>query len=141
MQWIGRLDTEIELIYIEDGGEAMAMVALDTNSDGQTFNIPGYQVTTAQKYLEEIKNRAHSNSNIATMDSDWLFKIGGLFMPVAGEVLEMLYLKREKLLLDGSKFEQHFGRLPKTSYTSGIDQTLAWVKSYYKMKKLKESGN
>jgi nucleoside-diphosphate-sugar epimerase len=135
MQWIGHLDTEIELIFIEDAGEALAMVSLDENSDGQTYNIPGTAITTAQKYLEEIVVQAGSQSEITTMNSDWLFRIGGLFMPLAGEVFEMLYLKREKLILDGTKFKKHFGHLPNTAYSAGIEKTLDWAKSFFKLRK------
>lgn len=131
LQWIGDLDVETELIYIEDGGEAMVLGALEENCVGEVFNIPGNEITTARKYLEEIVNQANSKSKISTINGDWIFNIIGLFNPMVKEVREMLYLKREKLILDGSKFQKTFGKLPTTSYSDGVKLTLNWAKNYY----------
>jgi nucleoside-diphosphate-sugar epimerase len=131
LQWIGNLDTEIELIYIEDGGEAMVMAALKKKSSGEIFNIPGSEITTARKYLTEIVHQAGSTSKISTFNSEIMFKLMGLFSPMIREVHEMLYLKKEKLILDGSKFKDSIGPIPATSYTDGIKNTLSWVKNYY----------
>lgn len=133
LRWIGNLDTEIELIYIEDGGEAMVMAALSEKSNGEVFNISGISPTTAKQYLSEIAKEAGSKSKISTLNSNLLFKIIGVFSPVVKELVEMLYLKREKLILTGSKFINEIGPLPTTEYTIGIKKTLSWTKEFYDM--------
>jgi nucleoside-diphosphate-sugar epimerase len=133
LQWIGDLHTEIELIYIEDGGEAMLMAALSDKSNGEVFNIPGSDVTTAHNYLSEIINQAGSKGKITTFNSELLFTVIGLFSPMVREVKEMLYLKREKLILDGSKFNDTIGTIPATGYSEGVAKTLEWVKGFYKI--------
>ncbi len=134
MQWIGDLDTGVELIYIEDAGEAMVLAALHGQSAGQIFNVPGAGITTAREYLNKISKLAGSKSKIGTINANILFSILGLFIPVIREVKEMLYLKREKLILDGSKFEKTIGKLPATSYEAGIRKTLEWAKFYYDLR-------
>jgi len=134
VQWIGDLDAEIELIYIEDGGEAMVMAALSKESSGEIFNLPGFGITTARKYLTEIVSEAGSKSKISTFNSELMFKAIGLFSPLIREVHEMIYLKREKLILDGSKFKDTIGPIPSTSYTEGIKNTLDWIRQYYGFK-------
>jgi nucleoside-diphosphate-sugar epimerase len=132
LRWIGNLNTEIELIYIEDGGEAMVMAALNEKSSGEVFNIPGISTTTAKQYLLEIAKEAESKSKISTLNSNFVFKIIGLFNPVVKELVEMLYLKREKLILNGTKYQKIIGTpLPVTDYKSGIRKTLDWVKEFY----------
>ena len=133
MQWIGDLDAEVELIYIEDGGEAMVMAALSDQSNGEAFNIPGASVTTARKYLQEIAAQAHSKSKPGTLNSNLIFSIAGIFNPIVKEVKEMLYLKREKLILSGKKFTKRIGPLPETDYTTGIKKTLDWVREFYSL--------
>lgn len=133
LQWIGDLDAEIELIFIEDGGEAMVMASLNDQSNGEVFNIPGIRTTTARKYLSEIIDQLETTSKISTINSDLLFKTIGLFNPVVKELVEMLYLKREQLILNGDKFEEIIGLLPTTDYTLGIIKTLGWVKGYYSL--------
>jgi len=45
----------------------------------------------------------------------------------------MLYLKREELILDGTKFKNTFGFLPGTTYDEGVKKTFEWVKAFYKV--------
>jgi len=134
LRWIGKLDTEIELIFIEDGGEAMVISALSQKSNGQVFNIPGNEITTARKYLGEIIRQAGTKSGISTLNADIIYKIIGLFSPIIREVHEMLYLKREKLILKGDKFIETFGQLPTTDYQTGIKKTLDWIREFYGIK-------
>lgn len=131
LQWIGNLDMDIEFIYIEDGGEAMVTAALSDKSNGEVFNIPGVEITTSRKYLSEIVNQAGTKSKISTMNFDFVFKLIGLFNPVVKELVEMLYLKREKLILKGSKFEEMIGSMPATDYKTGISKTLDWARDFY----------
>lgn len=131
MRWVGKMNVEVELIYIEDGGEAMVMAALSDKSNGEVFNIPGKSITTSQDFLQEIIDRSGSKSKFSTLNSDIIFKAVGLFQPVVKELVEMLYLKREKLILNGQKFIDTIGPLPATEYSVGIKKTLEWAKKFY----------
>ena len=89
MRWIGNLDIELELIFIEDGGEDMVMAALNDKSNGEVFNIPGFGITSSRKYLQEIINQADSKSKFSTLNSTFVFNIIGLFIPVVKELIEI----------------------------------------------------
>jgi nucleoside-diphosphate-sugar epimerase len=54
----------------------------------------------------------------------------GIFNAEAREFREMMYLKRERFILDGSKFRQKFGTLPSTSYSEGVSGTLNWFRGH-----------
>ena len=132
-RWLGKLDNDQEMIFIEDGGEAMVTAALSDKSSGEVFNIPGVSSTTSRKFIGEIFEQAGTKPKIGTIDSDWIFRIIGIFNPVVKELIEMLYLKREKLLLSGNKYRTTFGELPATSYADGIKKTLSWAKTFYNL--------
>ena len=72
------------------------------------------------------------NSKKQIMNSDLIFGIMGLFNPLVKEVKEMLYLKREELLLDGSLYKSTFGNIPRTPYEDGMKRTFEWVNTFYK---------
>ena len=133
MRWVGNLDVELEMIFIEDGGEAMVKAALSKQSNGEVFNIPGYGITSSRKFLQEIVDLAGSKSRFSTINSDLFFKIFGLFNPVVKELVEMLYLKREKLILTGDKFIDKIAPLPSTNYSAGIQKTISWAKDFYRL--------
>ena len=41
----------------------------------------------------------------------------------------MMYLRRERLILDGSKFREKFGVVPATPYSTGVNATLDWFRA------------
>jgi len=57
-----------------------------------------------------------------------MLMIGGLFIPVAREVIEMLYEFEKPFVVDSSKFEKTFGMKP-TPIREAIHQTVAWYKA------------
>jgi nucleoside-diphosphate-sugar epimerase len=96
--------------------------------------MPGSDIITARNYLSMIVEQAGSKSKIGTLNAEWLFILLGIFIPVIKEVREMLYLKREKLILDGTKFDKLIGTRPSTDYATGIRNTLNWVRDYFDIK-------
>jgi nucleoside-diphosphate-sugar epimerase len=130
IQWYGDMDIPMEFIYIDDAGEAMVCAALSADSGGDEFNLPGYSVTTAREFLQEIAGQAGKGSKIKTINSSFIIGLGGLFSPLAREFKEMLYLKQIKLILNGNKFSDAFGSLPATPYKEGIAKTLEWAKKF-----------
>ena len=54
--------------------------------------------------------------------------LAGIPNPLVRELYEMLYLKTERLILDGTKFRNKFGRIPTTPYDDGIKKTLDWFR-------------
>ncbi|GAB6283520.1 MAG: NAD-dependent epimerase/dehydratase family protein [Ignavibacterium sp.] len=133
INWFGDLNIPIEFIFIEDAGKAMAMAALSEKSNCKSFNVPGFAETTALNILKEIVNQSKKNSKISALNSDLIFSLIGLLNPIAKEFKEMLYLKRTKLILDGSLFKETFGILPTTEYEEGIRKTLQWCKDFFKV--------
>ncbi len=131
MQWIGAANVLIEYIFIEDAGKAMVIAGLSEEGKNQEFNVPAYEPVTSEKYLSTISRIAGKGSKFSFLNSDLVFTILGLFNPLIKEVKEMLYLKREELILDGSKFRKTFGYLPSTPLEDGIKKTLLWAKRFY----------
>lgn len=132
LQWFGGLNVPIELIYIEDGGEAMALAGLSSKGDGMQFNVPGYSETTAKKFLKEISKQAGKHSKISSINIEFFVALAGLFNPMAKEFKEMMYLKSERLIMTGELFRTTFDTLPATPYEEGIRKTLEWTKNFFK---------
>ncbi len=131
VNWFGDLNIPLEFIFIEDAGKAMAIAGLSEKTNCKSFNVPGFSETTTLNILKEIVKQSKKNSKISTLNSDLIFSLVGLFNPMAREFKEMLYLKRVKLILNGSLFKETFGTLPATPYEEGIRKTLEWTKDYF----------
>lgn len=131
LQWFGGLNIPIELIYVEDGGEAMAVAGLSDKADSMQFNVSGFAETTAKKYLKEISNQGGKHSKISSINIEFLVAMAGLFNPMAKEFKEMMYLKSSRLIMTGDLFRTTFNTFPSTSYEEGIGKTLAWTKNFF----------
>lgn len=131
LHWYGKLDIPIEFIYIEDAGKAMSMAGLSDKSNGKEFNVPGSGITSPREFLNEVARQGWKESRIKASNSSLVVSLGGIFNPVAREFKEMMYLKRERFILDGTLFKQTFGYVPSTPYKTGINKTLRWVRHFY----------
>jgi nucleoside-diphosphate-sugar epimerase len=57
-----------------------------------------------------------------------MMRIGGLFIPEAREMIEMMYEFEKPFVVDSSKFTQTFG-VQGTSVREAIKTTVAWYKA------------
>lgn len=130
--YYGTLDIPYEFIYIEDAARAMVEAGLSKAGERKQFNVPGIE-TTPRKYLNEIIKIAGSKSKILAIGSEIYVACGGLFNPLAKEFVEMMYLKKTKLLLDGTKYRKTIGNILMTPYETGILENLRWVKQHYNL--------
>jgi len=133
IHWYGDIDVTIEFIFIEDAAKAMVTAAL-TNKPGREFNVPGSSLTTPREFLSEVANQAWKGSKVKANNSGMLVSLAGIFSPLIREFKEMMYLKQERFVLDGTVYKSTFGMLPSTPYKDGIKKTLRWAKNFYGIK-------
>lgn len=131
--WIGAKTVPLEYIFIEDAGKCLVTAGQSEKGINEEFNVPAFAPITNKEYLGLISKLGGKNCKIQILNSNFIFSILGLFNPMIKEVAEMLYLKREKLILDGTKFKNSFGFLPATNYETGIQKTFEWAKSFFRV--------
>ena len=133
IRWIGAKDVPLEYIFIEDAGTCLVVAGLSEQGINQEFNVPATSPISNNNYLGLISSMGGANSKLQILNSNLIFSTMGFFNKLIKEVVEMLYLKREEHVLDGTKFKSTFGFLPSTSYEDGVKKTFEWVKAFYKI--------
>lgn len=128
MLWYGDLDVPSEFLFIADGGEAMVRAGTDPSSNGETYHVPGAGIIVPREFLALVARTAGTNSRGRAVPG-WLVTLAGITDPVAREFREMRYLKRERFILDGSKFRRKYGALAPTPYLVGVRETLDWFRA------------
>jgi nucleoside-diphosphate-sugar epimerase len=128
MPWYGNLDIPFEFLFVPDGGDAMVRAGLDGGSNGETYHVPGAGVITPREFLNLVAQTAASKSRPRAVPG-WLVALAGIGNPEARELREMLYLRRERFILDGTKFHEKFGTVPATPYSTGVRTTLDWFRA------------
>jgi nucleoside-diphosphate-sugar epimerase len=128
MPWYGDLDIPSEFLFIPDGGEAMVRAGLDPSSNGEIYHLPGAGVITPRDFLGLVAQTAQSKSKPRAVPG-WMVSLAGVFNSEAREFREMMYLKQERFILDGSRYRQKFGVVPSTPYAVGVRKTLEWFRT------------
>jgi nucleoside-diphosphate-sugar epimerase len=129
--WYGDLDVLHEFIFIEDAGKAMVMASERADAYGQDFNVPGPEPILAKDWISLVFKEAGTAPKMKGT-SRVSMRFYGMFNKMAKEFAEMQYLTQEPLILDGTKFVKFSGtKYPTRSYSEGIRETLAWMKTQH----------
>lgn len=125
--YVGNQKISREFIYTPDGAKAIVSLSLLDQSYGQSWNIPGYGVISGEEIIDIIKKITGYQKNVSTISKKMIWFLG-LFDKQMREVVEMYYLNEEPVVLDGEKYENLLGKVPRTSYQEGLKQTIEYMK-------------
>lgn len=116
--WLFDASKPHSMTYTPDIGRALAVIGTDERAAGKTWHVPtAAPARTGRQYAQLLGGGEVKVMSIAMM------RLGGIFMPIARETIELVYQNTEDYLFDASAFEKTFGVTP-TSYEEGIARTL-----------------
>jgi nucleoside-diphosphate-sugar epimerase len=133
---IGNIDVPHTLTYIGDFGKALVILGEHDEAFGQAWHVPNAPTKTKREVLELAARLANKPLKVSTMGPIML-RIGGLFVPAAREVPEMLYQYNQPYIVDSSKFVKALGDSA-TPLEQALTQTIAW---YAKQAPSNQPGN
>lgn len=125
----GNLDAKHSYTYIEDIGKALVILGERDEALGKAWHVPNAPVTTTRQFINMIFEELGQPAKMSAMGK-LMMNIGGLFIPAAREVVEMMYEFERDFVVDGSPFTKAFG-LQATPYRDGIKATVAWYKANF----------
>jgi len=117
--WLGSVKFKHSFTFTPDAGKATAMLGNSEDAYGETWHLPtAKNPPTGDEWIAAIAKemKAEPKSQVA---GKVLLRIMGLFIPIMGELVEMLYQYDRDYVFDSSKFENQFGMKP-TPYDEGI---------------------
>jgi nucleoside-diphosphate-sugar epimerase len=123
----GALDLPHTYTYISDFGEALAILGERDQALGQAWHVPNPPTLTQRELLNLFFKEAGLPPKYSIMTKNKL-RLGGLFVPVAREMIEMSYEFEKPFQVDSSKFIRAFGDIA-TPYAVSIKETLAWYRT------------
>ena len=114
--------------YVKDIGEALVRLGLDSRSLGRAWHVPSAPTVTNAAFLEAAAAAAGVEAKSKTL-SRMMMRIGGLFIPAARELPEMLYEFEEDFVVDHSDYAAHFGDHA-TPLADSLAETVAWWRDH-----------
>ncbi|HRF47932.1 MAG TPA: NAD-dependent epimerase/dehydratase family protein [Anaerolineales bacterium] len=125
---LGNLDQPHTFSYIEDFGEALAVLGEREEALGHAWHIPSAEPLTQRDLIRQIFTEIGAPSKIGVY-SPWMLKLVGMFTPAVREVNEMLYEFTAPFVMDSSRFQHQFGQQP-TPHVEGVRRTVAWFRAH-----------
>ncbi len=124
-QLAGNIDLPHTATYIEDFGEALALLGEREEALGQAWHVPNDQPRLSQREWIALAFAEAGHAPKVAPVGRAMLSLAGLFMPGAREMVEMMYEFEKPFVVDSSKFEQAFGMKP-TPVREAVKRTLAW---------------
>jgi nucleoside-diphosphate-sugar epimerase len=126
----GSADQPHTFTYIDDFGEALAILGERPEALGQAWHVPNPPTLTQRQLITLFFKEAGLPVKITVMGK-FMLQLAGLFMPAAREVVEMMYEFEKPFIVDSSKFVRAFGDIA-TPHEQAIKPTLAWYREHLK---------
>jgi nucleoside-diphosphate-sugar epimerase len=125
----GNLDAKHSYTYMEDIGKALVILGERDEALGQAWHVPNAEVTTTRQFITLIFEALGQPAKMSAMGK-LMMRMGGLFIPAAHEMIEMMYEFEKDFVVDSRKFTKAFG-LQATPYRAGVTATVAWYKANF----------
>ncbi len=125
--WPVSLDVPHDLVYVEDAAEAAISLSATEDAFGQVWHVPGPGPITGRQFLTQVFQAAGHRPRMRAVGQR-LFKLFGVFIPDAGEMVEMLYQFEQPLQIDGVKFAAAFPDFRYTPHDEAIQLTVDWFR-------------
>lgn len=119
--------------YVLDIGEALVRLALDERSLNRAWHVPSAPAVTNRRFLEIAAGIAGTEPKSTTLTRTKM-RIGGLFIPAARELPEMLYEFEEDFVVDHSAYAAVFGDHA-TPLEESLAATVEWFRSHHTKEK------
>lgn len=123
-QAVGNIDLPHTYTYIDDFGKAMVILGERETALGQIWLVPNAPTLTTRQVITLAFQLEGKPVKISRMGKT-MMRIGGVFIPEAREMVEMMYEFEKPFVVDHTKFERAFGNHA-TPFEEGLRTTLAW---------------
>jgi nucleoside-diphosphate-sugar epimerase len=125
-QAVGNIDLPHSYTYIEDFGEALAVLGEREEASGRAWHVPNAPARSTRAIIEGIFELLEQPARISSMGR-LMMRIGGLFIPAARESVEMMYQFERPFIVDSNAYKAAFG-----DHSTPLDEALAATLDWYR---------
>jgi nucleoside-diphosphate-sugar epimerase len=123
---LGDPDARHAWTFVDDFGEAMAILAERDEGLGRAWHVPNAPPVSARSFADQTRSAAGSRSSLRIVPR-WMLRAMGVFMPNMREMVEMLYEFEQPWLVDDRAFTRTF-QMTATPLSQSIPRTVDWYR-------------
>ncbi|HLF03357.1 MAG TPA: NAD-dependent epimerase/dehydratase family protein [Anaerolineales bacterium] len=125
---LDNIDAPHTYTFIDDFGKALVVLGEREAALGQIWHASNAETVTTRQFVAMVYEELGQPPKVAVMGRAMLW-IGGLFIPAAREIVEMMYEFEKPFVVDSNKFERAFG-IKGTPLREAVRQTVAWYQQW-----------
>jgi nucleoside-diphosphate-sugar epimerase len=130
-RWPLDADALHEFILNDDAAEAMIKLIGTPAAHGRAVHVPGPHPIVSRDFIRLVYAAAGSGEPTVQVYGRGMYRLVGLFNPMARAAYEMAYLFDNPILLDGTLYRSLSGiPPPATPYEEGVRRTVEWFRSH-----------
>src|SRR5437867_7774756 len=130
-RWPLNADALHEFILNDDAAEAMLKLIGTPAAHGRAVHVPGPRAIVSRDFIRLVYAAAGSGEPIVRVFGRGMYRLVGLFSPLARAAYEVAYLFDDPILLDGTLYRSLTGGPhPSTPYEVGVPRTLDWFRTH-----------
>lgn len=124
----GNPDLPHTYTYTEDFARALILLGERDEAPGSAWHVPNAETLTTRQFLTLAYQLAGHPPRIGSMGK-LMMMLGGLFIPEAREMVEMMYEFEQPFIVDSRPFSNTFG-MQATPLSDSLAATLAWYRQH-----------
>jgi nucleoside-diphosphate-sugar epimerase len=125
VDWFGDPDVPHSLTYVPDFARALVRLGGEESAWGRAWHVPSPELLTPRQVIERIAALAGLPTPKVRQTPALVLRIVGLFVPAAGEVVEMGYSYSAPFVIEDRAFRDRFGDSA-TDWDTALAATLAF---------------
>lgn len=130
-QLVGNIDLPHTQTCIEDFGKALVILGEREQALGQAWHVPNDQPAITQRQFMALAFDEIGLPLKVSAASRLMMTLAVPFIPVAREMLEMMYEFEKPYVVESGKFERAFG-MKATPVREAVQRTVAWYRGWAK---------
>jgi nucleoside-diphosphate-sugar epimerase len=122
-QWFCNAEVLHTFGYTPDLAKGMAILGNTETAFNQIWNLPADKPLTGKQWISLFAKEMKASEKVMVVPA-WGVWLLGIFIPIMGEIHEMLYQYKTDYIFDSSKFQSAFNYKP-ISNKQGVKETVA----------------
>ncbi|HEY0040337.1 MAG TPA: NAD-dependent epimerase/dehydratase family protein [Flavisolibacter sp.] len=123
--WMGDKSKVHSFTYTPDAAKATAVLGNTPDAYNQVWHLPtSDEKLTGEAWVKLFADTMQVKNKISPV-SKTMVRLLGLFNPMMGELVEMMYQNTQDYYFDSSKFKKKFPEFRTTSYKDGVREVVA----------------
>jgi nucleoside-diphosphate-sugar epimerase len=128
VDWFGNPDLPHSMTYVPDFGRALVQLGAEERAWGRAWHVPSPEPLTPRQVIGRMAKLAGIAEPKIKLTPPFILKMVGLFIPAAGEIVEMGYSYTSPLIMNDTEFRTKVGGTS-TGWDSALAKTLAFWKA------------